>query len=309
MTASVSSFPECLSPSNPTANTLAAGASCNYAVDFIPADGSTNSGALTLTDDTLNAAAPGYATQSVALSELDVPFGHLDGAVDSVTGSTTVGQSNSVKVTGWVADPVDGAPVNSMTLYIDGNSVGAPTQRMDRPDVAAAYGDNAFLDSGYKLLYSASSLSPGTHSVTAVAINSGGHSTTFGPLSFTVAATAGAGPPFGNLDIAGDSVTGSATISQSSGTLKVTGWVGDPVDMVSLSSVMVYIDGNSVGTPTLNIARPDVAAVRGNAYLDSGFRMLYSASLFSTGTHSVTVVAVDAGDRSTTFGPRVITVQ
>jgi hypothetical protein len=52
-----------------------------------------------------------------------------------------------------------------------------------------------------------------------------------------------------------------------------------------------------------------VAAKYGNAYLNSGYRMVYPASSLTVGTHKVTVVAVDAGGRSTTFGPLAITVQ
>jgi hypothetical protein len=50
------------------AGTLAAGTSCAYAVDFIAAAFGSNSGSLVLTDNNLNAASPGYATQSIGLS-------------------------------------------------------------------------------------------------------------------------------------------------------------------------------------------------------------------------------------------------
>jgi sugar lactone lactonase YvrE len=53
-----------LSPSG----TLASGATCTLAVDFTATTGGVFSGALVLTDNALNAVAPSYATQSVALS-------------------------------------------------------------------------------------------------------------------------------------------------------------------------------------------------------------------------------------------------
>jgi hypothetical protein len=237
------------------------------------------------------------------------PIGGIDPAVDSVTGSTTVGQSDSLKVRGWVADPQDGAPLSNVTVYIDGTSIGAPTLGIARPDVVAFFNRSAYLNSGYQLLYPVSSLSLGTHQVTVVAIDSGGLSTTFGPRTITVATTAGAGNPVGNLDLAVDSGTGSTTVSQSD-SIKVRGWVADPNDGAPLSNVTVYIDGTSIGTPTLGIARRDVAAVLNNsAYLNSGYQLLYPASSLSPGLHGVTVVAVDSGGRSTNFGPRVITVQ
>jgi CSLREA domain-containing protein len=51
-----------------SAGTLAAGASCTLAVNFAPIVLGSNPGALVLTDNHLNAAAPNYATQAVALA-------------------------------------------------------------------------------------------------------------------------------------------------------------------------------------------------------------------------------------------------
>jgi hypothetical protein len=50
------------------AGTLAAGASCQLPISFTPTTAGALSGSLVLTDNNLNAAAPGYATQSIALS-------------------------------------------------------------------------------------------------------------------------------------------------------------------------------------------------------------------------------------------------
>jgi hypothetical protein len=241
-----------------------------------------------------------------AAAAAGAPFGQLGLAVDSVTFSTTVGQSDSLMVKGWVADPQDGAPLSNVAVYIDGTSIGTPTLGIARSDVAAVRG-NAYFHSGYQLLYPAASLALGTHQVTVVAVDSGGRSTTFGPRTFTVAATAGLGSPFGAFK-ALDSVTSSTTVSQAD-SLKVTGWVADPQDGAPLSNVKVYVDGTSIGTPTLGISRPDVAAAYGSAYLNSGYKLLYPASSLSLGEHVVTVVAVDSGGRSTTLEPRIITVQ
>jgi hypothetical protein len=141
-----------------------------------------------------------------------------------------------------------------------------------------------------------------------IAVDSGGRSKTFGPVSFTVAASAGAGSPFGAIGFVGDSVTHSTTVGQSD-SVKIEGWVADQTDGAPLSNVTVYIDGISVGTPTLGITRKDVAtAYRNTAYTHSGFELLYPATSLSVGTHVVTVVAVDSGARSTTLGPVPFTV-
>jgi hypothetical protein len=171
--------------------------------------------------------------------------------------------------------------------------------------VAAAYKNAAYTNSGYQLVYSAATFTLGKHSVTVMAIDSGGRSTTLGPLSITVTG----GPPFGSLDVAVDSTTGISTIPQTD-SLLVRGWVADPVDGAPLSNVKVYIDGNLIGTPTLGLGRPDVAAAYKNAaYTNSGYQLVYSAATFTLGKHSVTVMAIDSGGRSTTLGPYSITVQ
>ena len=95
-------------------------------------------------------------------------------------------------------------------------------------------------------------------------------------------------PPFGLLERAVAGVTGAT-----SDTLFVSGWIADPADGSPLSNVKVLLDGVSIGTPALGVARPDVAAAQNNAaYGKSGFTMVYPTSL-PAGSHSVSVVGVD----------------
>jgi sugar lactone lactonase YvrE len=305
-------FPEHNGNPNPctTATSLNTGVTCDLPIYFAPKTTGSLSESLVLTDNNLNASPD--ATQSIQLTGTALlwpPTGHIDVAGDSVTLSATVGQADSLEVGGWAADPLDGAPLANVKVYIDGALAGTPALGIARPDVAADQNNKDYLDSGYHLLYPASSLTLGTHAVTVIAIDSGGRSTTFGPVTVTVATTAGLGAPFGSIDVAGDSVTHSVTVSQS-GSLEVSGWVADLQDGSPLANVKVYIDGTLAGTPTLGIARPYVAKSRNNnAYLDSGYRFITSASGLSSGTHVVTVVAIDSGGRSTTLGPRTINVQ
>jgi hypothetical protein len=212
-------------------------------------------------------------------------------------------------VRGWVADPVDGSPLSNVKVYIDGSLIGTPTLGLARPDVAAYFNNPSYTNSGFQFTYSAATLAAGTHTVTVVAIDSGGRSTTFGPATITVASgSSAAGPPVGDLDVAVDSSTSSTTIPNSD-SLLISGWVADPLDGAPMSNVKVYIDGSLIGTPTLGIARPDVASYFNRAaYTNSGYQLIYSAATLSTGTHTVTVVAIDSASRSTTFGPLTITV-
>jgi subtilase family serine protease len=259
--------------------------------------------------------------QSTTLGPLSItitpgpPVGNLEHIVDNKTSGSTVAQTDSLQVSGWVADPVDGSPMSNVKVYIDGTLISGLTLDIARPDVASYYNNPLYANSGYQLLYPAASLAIGTHSVTVVATDVAGRSTTFGPASFTVSSgTQGVGaviflPPFGNLDQAVDDVIGSATVAPGD-SLLVRGWVADPVDSAPLGNVKVYIDGILVGTPTVGISRPDVAAYFNNAaYTSSGYHLLVPAAALPAGPHAVSVVAVDSGGRSTTFGPVNITVQ
>jgi len=81
------------------------------------------------------------------------------------------------------------------------------------------------------------------------------------------------------------------------------------VDGGPLSNITVYIDGNLIGTPTLGIARRDVAAAKGAAYVNSGYQLNFPAATLIPGSHSVTVTAIDSGASAKTFAPLAFTVQ
>ena len=82
------------------------------------------------------------------------PLGNLDQAVDSRTSSVTVQQSDSLMVSGWAADPTDGAPISNLKIYIDGNLIGTPPLRFARADVASYFNNPAYTNSGYQIFYS-----------------------------------------------------------------------------------------------------------------------------------------------------------
>lgn len=235
------------------------------------------------------------------------PIGNLETAADSGNGSSTVPQSDSVYVGGWAADAYDGAPLSTLKLYIDGTLTSStPGVTIARPDVASYYNNSAYTNSGYGFTVSASSLSLGNHAATVVATDSTGHSTTFGPVNFTVS-----GPvltPVGSLDLAVDASTSATSVSQAD-SLFVSGWAGDPRDGTPLASLKVFVDGTFFGTPTQGVSRPDVATATGNsAYANSGYTLNTSAASLAAGNHTVTVVATDSYSLSTTLGPRSITV-
>src|SRR5437016_1702007 len=107
-----------------------------------------------------------------------------------------------LRVRGWSADKEDGAPVMRVTILIDGNAVGNATVGLSRPDVAAAYNEPRYTNSGWFLDYNVNSLSVGNHGAVAVAYDSQGATTLLGgPSAFTVSANS---PPFGWVDQVSD---------------------------------------------------------------------------------------------------------
>ncbi|HEX4005265.1 MAG TPA: NHL repeat-containing protein [Acidobacteriaceae bacterium] len=293
-----------------SAGMLAADASCTLAISFSPGSATYGnvSGSLLLTDDNLNAAAPGYATQAIALSgAANPPMGGMTPPVDATTRSTTVAQSDNALFAGWAADPHDGAPVSEVSVLIDGTAVGNATLGLLRPDIASAYNNLAYSRSGWTLTYPAASLAIGKHAVTAVITDSLGLSTSLGPRSFSVAAAAVAGAPFGAIGQPMDAVTHATTVAQAD-SLVVDGWAADAHDGAPVASVSVLIDGSAAGNATLGIARPDVAAGQGSAYLDSGWTFTYSAAGLSVGSHTVSAMATDSLGNATQFATKAFTV-
>lgn len=86
--------------------TLAAGATCQLAISFEPAAAGTLYGSLTLTDNDLNAAGPGYATQTIALSG-DAPTATLSATMVAFgpqqTGTASAQQAVTLTNTGSAA--------------------------------------------------------------------------------------------------------------------------------------------------------------------------------------------------------------
>ncbi|HEY1808441.1 MAG TPA: hypothetical protein VGG42_07745 [Acidobacteriaceae bacterium] len=289
-----------------SAGSLAAGASCSLAVDFIPTTSGQISGSVVLSDNSLNAS---NGMQSIGLNGSGVTpvFGYEETAQDASNHSTTLPQSDSLVVSGWAADQQDGAPVQQVAVLIDGTAVGNATLGGSRPDVANAYHNPSYTNSGWNFTYPASGLSGGTHTVTAMAYDSQGLSAR---LVGTKTITVNALPPFGSEEAAQDTKTHSSTVAQSD-SLVVSGWAADVQEGAPVHQVTILIDGAAVGNATLGGSRPDVATAYNNsAFTNSGWTFTYGASVLSGGTHTVTAIAYDTQGLSTQLpGAKTITVQ
>jgi hypothetical protein len=103
----------------------------------------------------------------------DLPFGNIDSAVSNVVkdGSAVV-VGDSVLVSGWVSDAVDGSPLSNVKIYLDTTSsfLGTPTLGVTRSDVQNYFGNPAFANSGFQFNFpTSSSMYLGYHNVVVVA--------------------------------------------------------------------------------------------------------------------------------------------
>jgi hypothetical protein len=227
------------------------------------------------------------------------PFGSVEGIVDATTRSTTVAQSDSLLVSGWAADAHDGAPVSSVSILVDGKSVGTATLGIARPDIVTRFNNALYLSSGWTLTVSAAGFSIGPHTVSAVATDTLGLSATLGSETITVATTPVDGPPFGSLEIV-DAANGGTVVSRE-GSLFAAGWAADYHDGAPVQQVSILLDGKAVGNAMLGFGRPDVAKKIGARYTNSGWEFTMSASRMAIGLHTVTAIATDSLGHSTQF--------
>jgi hypothetical protein len=225
------------------------------------------------------------------------PFGSLDSAVDSVTHTSSVNFANTLVVTGWGADQLDGAPVGQIAIYIDGVfKKNADVTGLSRPDVANAFGNPAYTNSGWMASIPANTLAIAQHSVTVKLTNSVGVSAILGPLTITVVDA----PPFGSLDSAVGAQSGTASVGQFAD-LNVRGWAADQEDGSPVSSVHIFFDGTDIGSAHLGEPRPDVGA-SDSRYLNSGWSFSYNVAGATAGPHTVSATATDLAGVKTQLG-------
>jgi sugar lactone lactonase YvrE len=109
-----------LSASSWEPGTLAAGASCQLPISFAPTAAGTLSGSLVLTDNNLNAAAPGYATQSIALSGTGTQFSiSAPASVNLIQGTSSTSTITVIPIDGFIGSvqlflsSLFGLPINN----------------------------------------------------------------------------------------------------------------------------------------------------------------------------------------------------
>ncbi|MGD0894251.1 MAG: Ig-like domain repeat protein, partial [Terracidiphilus sp.] len=225
-----------LSTSSSTA-TLAATASCVLAVDFVPTAPGSITGSLVLTDNNLNAAAPGYATQTISLS------GTGRGAQITLSpaslAAATYGTSYSVTITAsggtapYTYSVSTGSLPTGLTLSASGTISGAPTETGTYSFTIKAIDSNRFT---------------GLHTYT-LTVNAAATSTSLNVSPATVAQ--------------GQPVTLTATVTANTGPTPA-------------GTVTFYLTGAETTSPTATLNASGVASVNLST-LPTGIYHVYAA--------------------------------
>jgi hypothetical protein len=126
-------------------------------------------------------------TKVVTVVAAGQEIGYLDAAGDA-SWNPTILKGGMLYAAGWAADTATGAPVGSVTVYVDGASVGTAVLGGARPDVAQAFGKSMYAASGWSFQMSTAGLSIGAHTVTARSAGASGSVQLTGTKVVTVTA-------------------------------------------------------------------------------------------------------------------------
>ena len=135
-----------IDPEASTPGSVSAAASCALSISFAPMETGALSGSVVLTDNNLNATAPGYATQTILLSGIGTQ------AIPAISLTSSDGflfLSNAVTFTATVT--ANGGPPSGTASFYDGSTL------LEQVNLASGSAS-----------YTTSSLAVGTHSITAV---------------------------------------------------------------------------------------------------------------------------------------------
>jgi Bacterial Ig domain/Beta-propeller repeat len=225
----------------------------------------------------------GSASISIIVAEI-FPSVHLDFPANNVM------LSGTVTVSGWAIDNTAGigTAIGSVQIEVDGVLFGSAIYGTARTDVCTAWpGRPSCPNVGFTYQLNTTNLSPGSHSLTAVATNSDSTPrSTSSTITFQVK-----GPPSVSIDAPGPGTTVSGTVT-------IAGWAMDNTSTVgtAISKAQVFVDGALAGNATYGVSRPDVcAAWPGRPGCPNvGYTYQWNTSALAAGQHTITVSATNS---------------
>ncbi len=239
--------------------------------------------------------------------EIDPPFGFFD---TPVHGSTV---RSSIAVTGWA---LDDSGIDSVKIYrTEGNTdvyIGdAILVEGARPDVAALYPQypgNTRAGWGYMMLTNfLPNSGNGTFIIKAIATDIVGKETTLGTKTI-YSDNANAVKPFGAIDTPtqGGTASGSSFVNW--------GWALTPQPNhipTDGSTINVFVDSVSIGHPTYNNFRADIATLFPGYANSNGAAGYFSLDTtgYADGVHTIYWTASDSAGNADGIGSRYFTIQ
>jgi hypothetical protein len=195
----------------------------------------------------------------------------------------SMGPPDTIAPTVSVTNPASGAGVSggSVTLSAnasDDNAVAGVQFKVDGTNVGTE--DTA---SPYSITWNSTSVANGAHTITAVARDNAGNTTTSSGISVTVSNTPDTTPPTVSITAptAGSTVSGgSVTVSASAS------------DNVGVAGVQFKVDGSNVGSEDTT----------------SSYSISWDSASVANGTHTIAAVARDGAGNSTTSSSISVTV-
>jgi hypothetical protein len=250
---------------------------------------------------------------NVASASPGSPFGSFDTPLNN-----TAGIAGAIPVTGWALDnvevsnvgiwrdPIGGEPTAANGLVFIGDAVFVPGARTDIESIYPTAPLNYRGGWGYLLLTNFLPNGNGTYNLHAIAVNSSGTTQDLGTRTITVD-NAHAAKPFGTIDTPtqGGTVSGTAFVN--------FGWAltQNPNSIATDGSTLsVIVDGVTLGHPTYNQHRSDIATLfpgLANSNGAVGFFYIDTTTL-ANGLHTISWAASDTAGHHDGLGSRYFTV-
>jgi hypothetical protein len=297
-----------------------------HSIDLVPIGGlpigTTVNGTITIA---IAGAANAFASIAVSLDVIASgtsasPFGFVDTPLENRTGVT-----GAVPFTGWALDDIEVARVTvcraafgSEAAVSDPNCGGAAEIFLgtgvfidgSRPDVQAAFPAYPRSSRGGFGLMVLTNMLPnqgnGTYVFSIYAFDREGHVIRLGTRTMTCD-NAHATKPFGAIDTPGQGASASGAGFLNFGWALTQANKNIPTDG---STIQVVIDGVSIGSPSYNHFRPDIASLfpgLANTNGAVGFKTLDTTTM-TNGLHTIVWVVTDSGGATDGIGSRYFTV-
>ena len=232
----------------------------------------------------LTAANPKSLDATLATVLVHVLTGIVIG-IDSPAASSSA-FSGTAHFGGWAVDA--NASVGSVTISIDGATVGRAIYGANRPDVCAHHaGAPNCPYVGWDFYYDTAPLANGTHAF-LVSVEAAGGERLSQASTFTVNNALGSTGTLAFID------NPSASTGAVQGVISLAGWAINPSS--AISTVAILIDGASYGNASYTVPRPDVCAGRPTTpgCPNVGWSLLLDTNNLSNGTHTIEAVATAA---------------